>query len=84
MLANVCLHYILDNWFDVIAQRQCREQCYLIRYADDFVCCSQSKYEAEVFRQRLEERFAKYGLSLAEEKVKILEFGRFAAENRKR
>lgn len=84
VLANIYLHYILDNWFDVIVQRQCRGQCYLIRYADDFVCCFQNKYEAEVFRQRLEERFAKYGLSLAEEKTKILEFGRFAAENRRR
>ena len=84
VLANIYLHYVLDNWFDVIVQRQCQGQCYLIRYADDFVSCFQSKYEAEVFRQRLEERFAKYGLSLAEEKTKILEFGRFAAENRKR
>ena len=84
VLANIYLHYVLDNWFDVIVQRQCRGQCYLIRYADDFVCCFQNKYEAEVFRQRLEERFAKYGLSLAEEKTKILEFGRFAAENRRR
>lgn len=84
VLANVYLHYILDNWFDVIVQRQCQGQCYLIRYADDFVCCFQNKYEAEVFRQRLEERFAKYGLSLAEEKTKILEFGRFAEENRRR
>lgn len=84
VLANIYLHYVLDNWFDVIVQRQCRGQCYLIRYADDFVCCFQNKYEAEVFRQRLEERFTKYGLSLAEEKTKILEFGRFAAENRRR
>ncbi len=84
VLANIYLHYILDNWFDVIVQRQCQGQCYLIRYADDFVCCFQNKYEAEVFRQRLEARFAKYGLSLAEEKTKILEFGRFAEENRRR
>jgi len=84
VLANIYLHYILDNWFDVIVQRQCQGQCYLIRYADDFVCCFQNKYEAEIFRQRLEARFAKYGLRLAEEKTKILEFGRFAEENRRR
>lgn len=84
VLANVYLHYVLDNWFDVIVQRQCRGQCYLIRYADDFVCCFQNKWEAETFRRKLEERLAKYGLNLAEEKTKILEFGRFAAENRKK
>ena len=84
ILANIYLHYVLDNWFDVIVKRQCRGESYLIRYADDFVCCFQKKYEAEVFRQRLEERFAKYGLELAEEKTRIMEFGRFAEQDRKR
>ena len=83
VLANVYLHYVLDNWFDVIVKRQCSGECYLIRYCDDFVCCFQNGYEAQIFRQRLEERFRKYGLELAEEKTKILEFGRFAKENRK-
>lgn len=84
ILANIYLHYVLDNWFDVVVKRQCRGECYLIRYADDFVCCFQKEYEAKVFRERLEERFAKYGLELAEEKTKILEFGRFARQNRER
>lgn len=47
------------------------------------MCCFQTRYEAEVFRERLEERFRKYGLELAKEKTKILEFGRFAKENRR-
>ena len=55
----------------------------MICYCADFVCCFQSRYEAEVFRKRLEECFEKYGLELAEEKTKILEFGRFARQNRK-
>lgn len=84
IFANIYLHYVLDNWFDVIVKRQCSGECYLIRYADDFVCCFQYKYEARVFRERLEERFAKYGLELAEEKTKILEFGQYARENRER
>lgn len=84
VLANVYLHYVLDNWFDVIVKRQCKGECYLIRYANDFVCCFQYEYEAKVFRQRLEERFRKYGLELAEEKTRVLEFGRFAKENRKK
>ena len=84
ILANIYLHYVLDNWFDVIVKRQCSGECYLIRYADDFVCCFQSGYEAKVFRKKLEERFAKYGLEVAEEKTKVLEFGRFARQNRER
>lgn len=75
ILANIYLHYVLDNWFDVIVKRQCKGECYLIRYCDDFVCCFQNPYEAQIFRQRLEERFRKYGLELAEEKTKILNLG---------
>lgn len=80
--ANIYLHYVLDNWFDVIVRRQCAGECYLIRYCDDFVCCFQNKWEAEVFYERLQERFKKYGLELSMEKTKILEFGRFARQNR--
>ena len=36
ILANIYLHYVLDNWFDVIVKRQCKGECYLIRYCDDF------------------------------------------------
>lgn len=84
VLANIYLHYVLDSWFTVLAKRTSRGQCYLIRYCDDFVVCFQYKEEAEIFYEKLQERFKKYGLSLAMEKTKIIEFGRFAKENRKR
>ena len=83
MLANVYLHYVLDLWFEKIVKCKMHGQCYLIRYADDFICCFQYKDEAEMFLKALRKRFAKFGLELAEEKTKILEFGRFAAVNRK-
>ena len=70
------------NW-----QEKTIESSALCRFrhsADDFVCCFQNKREAEVFRQRLEERFKKYGLELAEEKTKILEFGSFTRQNKER
>lgn len=50
----------------------------MVRYADDFVCCFQYKADAENFLSALRTRLAKFGLSLAEEKSKIIEFGRFA------
>ena len=84
VLANIYLHYVLDMWFDVKVKRQCQGEAYLIRYCDDFVCCFQNKWEAEEFYQRLIERFKKFGLELALEKTKILEFGRFAKQNRKK
>ncbi|WP_291299920.1 group II intron reverse transcriptase/maturase [Desulfosporosinus sp. BICA1-9] len=82
VLANIYLHYVLDMWFDVKVKRQCQGEAYLIRYCDDFVCCFQNKWEAEEFYLRLIERFRKFGLELALEKTKILEFGRFAKHNR--
>lgn len=84
VLANIYLHYVLDNWFNVVVKRQSKGQAYLIRYCDDFVCCFQNKWEAEGFYVSLIERFRKFGLELAIDKTKILEFGRFAEENRKR
>lgn len=84
VLANIYLHYVLDNWFDVKVKRQCKGEAYLIRYCDDFVCCFQNKWEAEEFFQNLIERFTKFGLELSMEKTKILEFGRFARQNREK
>jgi group II intron reverse transcriptase/maturase len=82
MLANIYLHYVLDTWFEVKVKRQAKGEAYLIRYCDDFVCCFQNKWEAEAFYQNLIERFAKFGLELALDKTKIVEFGRFAKRNR--
>jgi group II intron reverse transcriptase/maturase len=84
ILANVYLHYVLDLWFELAVKKQCKGESYLIRYCDDFVCCFQHEDDAERFYHALPKRFAKFGLSLAPEKTKILEFGRFARENRAR
>ena len=82
-LANIYLHYVLDLWFEKSVRKQCQGEAYLIRYADDFVCCFQQLDEAERFYTMLEERLAKFHLELAKEKTRILEFGRFAVKNRK-
>jgi len=82
-LANIYLHYVLDLWFEKIVKKHCRGQAYLIRYADDFVCCFQYKVDAEKFYATLPKRMAKFNLELAEEKTRIIEFGRFAAKERK-
>jgi RNA-directed DNA polymerase len=83
VLANIYLHYVLDDWFNKVVKRQSQGQSYLIRYCDDFVCCFQNKWEAEAFYASLIERFKKFGLELAMNKTKIIDFGRFAEENRK-
>jgi len=83
VLANVYLHYVLDNWFEWEVQKgKYRGEAYLTRYADDFVACFQYKNDAERFYVQLGERMEKFGLALAEKKTRVLEFGRFAARNR--
>jgi group II intron reverse transcriptase/maturase len=83
ILANVYLHYVLDLWFDVAVRKgQFRGEAYLTRYADDFVACFQYKDDAEKFYRSLGARLAKFDLEIAPEKTCILEFGRFAGQNR--
>ena len=81
-LANVYLHYVLDLWFVVKAKRESRGEAYLIRYADDFVCFFQYQDDAEAFYGKMIERLRKFNLEIAQDKTKIIEFGRFAEERR--
>lgn len=84
ILANVYLHYVLDLWFERHVKKMCKGQAYLVRYADDFVCCFQNSEDAKEFYQALKLRLKKFNLEIAEEKTKIIPFGRFAETNHKR
>jgi len=81
LLSNIYLHYVLDLWFSRRVSGQCRGAAHYYRYADDFVACFQYKEEAEGFRQALGARVEGFGLQLAEEKTRSIEFGRFARES---
>jgi group II intron reverse transcriptase/maturase len=83
VLANVYLHYVLDLWFERKIKKEYKGEAYIIRYADDFVCGFQYENEARRFYEELKERLAKFELELAEDKSKIIPFGRFAKENEK-
>lgn len=78
ILANVYLHYVLDLWFEKTIKVKYKGMTKMTRYADDFVCCFQYENDAKNFYGMLKERLEKFGLSLAEEKSKIIRFGRFA------
>ncbi|WP_462406003.1 group II intron reverse transcriptase/maturase [Gracilibacillus sp. Marseille-QA3620] len=84
ILANVYLHYVLDLWFEKVVRKQCEGQAYIVRYADDFVCCFQHKREALQFYESLKLRLKKFNLEIAEDKTKVIPFGRFAENNAKR
>ncbi|MFZ3046972.1 MAG: reverse transcriptase domain-containing protein, partial [Desulfatirhabdiaceae bacterium] len=78
MLSNVYLHYALDLWFTRLFVKSCEGRERLIRYCDDFVVCFQRKNDAVRFRAELDGRRGKFGLEVAAEKTKILEFGPLA------
>ena len=78
ILANVYLHYVLDKWFDRDVKPRLTGEADLVRYADDFICAFQHHSDAARFQAVLVKRLARFGLRLAEEKSKLLRFGRFA------
>jgi RNA-directed DNA polymerase len=84
LLANIYLHYVFDLWVRSWRRKQARGDMVVVRYADDIVLGFQYKSEAERLWKELAERVRKFQLELHPEKTRLLEFGRFAAENRKR
>lgn len=84
ILANIFLHYVLDDWFEKEIKPHQKGQSYLIRYCDDFILLVQYKAEAQALLSKVRERFNAYGLQLNEEKTKVLSFGYFEKENAKR
>ena len=77
VLANVYLHYVLDLWFEYVKRREFKGEMYMVRYADDFVCLFQYENEAQKFYRMMIERLGKFGLEIAEDKSRILPFGRY-------
>jgi len=82
LLANVYLHYVFDLWADQWRRRHARGDVILTRFADDYVAGFQHRDDAERFLADLRDRLAKFGLGLAAEKTRLIEFGRYAAERR--
>jgi len=84
LLANVYLHHVFDLWVEAWRKKVARGQVVVVRYADDLVAGFQSKTEAERFLKEFQERLEKFGLELHPEKTRLLEFGRFAAVDRRK
>ncbi len=82
LLANVYLHYVFDLWVETWRRKVARGDVIVVRYADDLVVGFQHRADAERFLEEFRERLAKFGLGLHAEKTRLIEFGRFAAENR--
>ncbi|MHB8693668.1 MAG: reverse transcriptase domain-containing protein, partial [Solirubrobacteraceae bacterium] len=81
---NVYLHCVFDLWAHQWRKRQARGDVVLVRYADDAVVGFARRDDAERFLADLRDRLAEFGLEVADEKTRLIEFGRFAAQNRER
>jgi RNA-directed DNA polymerase len=84
LLANIYLHYVFDLWVRQWRKKQAQGEVIVVRYSDDFIVGFQHRHEAERFLVDLHGRLRRFGLELHPDKTRILEFGRFARENRNR
>ena len=83
LLANVYLHYVFDLWTVQWRARHASGDVIVVRFCDDFVVGFQYREDAERFLAELRERFWKFNLELHQGKTRLIEFGRFAVQNRK-
>ena len=83
LLANIYLHYVFDLWADRWRRQKGCGKVVIVRFADDIVVGFQSRIDAELFHGELMERLLGFNLELHADKTRLIEFGRFAAEDRK-
>jgi group II intron reverse transcriptase/maturase len=84
LLANLYLHYVLDLWTVSWRKKHARGEVYLVRYADDFVMGFQYEQDARAMHAALAARLAKFGLELHPDKTRVMQFGRFARDDRRK
>ena len=81
LLSNIYLHYVFDLWAERWRRREATGDMIMVRYADDTVVGFQHESDARRFRDAMRDRLREFSLSLHPEKTRLIEFGRFAAQN---
>jgi group II intron reverse transcriptase/maturase len=76
LLANIFLHYVLDDWFVKEVKPRMKGRCFIIRWADDFIIGFEAKSDAERIMEILPKRFERFDLSLNMKKTKLVKFGK--------
>jgi RNA-directed DNA polymerase len=76
LLANVYLHYVLDEWFEREVRPRMRGAVELVRYADDLVIVTEREDDARRIYAVLPKRLERFGLSLNIEKSRLLNFAK--------
>jgi RNA-directed DNA polymerase len=84
LLSNIYLHYVFDLWAERWRRREATGDMIMVRYADDSVVGFQHQTDARRFWDAMRDRLREFSLSLHPAKTRLIEFGRFAAQNCKR
>jgi group II intron reverse transcriptase/maturase len=84
ILANIYLHYVFDLWAHAWRRKTASGDVIVIRYADDTIVGFQHEREALAFLRDLRERLRKFELALHPDKTRLIRFGRYAAEDRRK
>src|SRR5271155_5039885 len=84
LLANIYLHYCFDLWVERWRRREAQGDMIVVRYADDLAVGFEHEGDAHRFLDAMRERLGEFALSLHPDKARLIEFGRFAAVDRKR
>jgi group II intron reverse transcriptase/maturase len=84
LLGNIYLHYVFDLWAARWRRQEARGDMIVVRYADDLVAGFEHQDDARRFLDAMRERFAAFSLSLHPVKIRMIEFGRRAAVDRKK
>ena len=74
LLANIFLHYVLDEWFEKDVRPRLTGKAFVIRYADDFVIGTAREDDARRILEVLPKRMSKYGLTVHPEKTRLVRF----------
>ena len=84
VLANIYMYYALILWFEIEVKPKYYGFIEIVNYADDMVICFQYENIGKAVYKLMKERLKVCGLEFAEEKTRLIEFGRFATENREK
>lgn len=76
LLGNVYLHHVLDEWFEAEVRPRLRGRASYVRYADDGLMGFELREDAERVMAVLGKRLERYGLALAPEKTRLIDFRR--------
>jgi RNA-directed DNA polymerase len=76
LLSNLYLHEVLDTWFEGVVKPRLKGRAFLVRYADDAVLGFEHEEDARRVMATLPKRFARYGLTLHEQKTRLIDFRR--------